>query len=59
MKVFEEGKIEVLFLRYEEMKKDNVILVIYKFVEFIGVELYDVEEILRVINFIKMKEKFN
>lgn len=41
------------------MKKDNVIFVIYKFVEFIGVELYDVEEILRVMNFIKMKEKFN
>ena len=59
LKASEEGKIEALFLRYEEMKKDNAISAIHKLAEFIGVESYDAEEISRATNFTKMKEKSN
>jgi len=59
LKASKEGKIEALFLRYEDMKKDNAISAIHELAKFIGVELYDAEEISRATNFTKMKEKSN
>ncbi len=59
LKASKEGKIEALFLRYEEMKKDNAISAIHEVAKFIGVESYDAEEISRATNFTKMKEKSN
>ncbi|MEB3339899.1 sulfotransferase domain-containing protein [Okeania sp.] len=58
-KASEEGKIEALFLKYEDMKKDNAISAIHKLAKFIEVEYYDVEEISKTTNFTKMKEKSN
>ncbi|AFY56471.1 sulfotransferase family protein [Rivularia sp. PCC 7116] len=51
------GKIDALFLRYEDMKKDNAISAIHKLAEFIGVESYDAEEISRATDFKSMKQK--
>ncbi|MGD1911417.1 MAG: sulfotransferase domain-containing protein [Rivularia sp. (in: cyanobacteria)] len=51
------GKIDALFLKYEDMKKDNAISAIDQIAQFIGVESYDAEKISRVTDFTKMKEK--
>ncbi|NEQ72736.1 MAG: sulfotransferase domain-containing protein [Okeania sp. SIO2C9] len=59
LRASKEGKIEALFLRYEDMKKDNAISAIHELANFIGVESYDAEEISRATNFKKMKEKSN
>ncbi|MEO1428691.1 MAG: sulfotransferase domain-containing protein [Cyanobacteria bacterium J06633_8] len=53
----EAGKIDALFLRYEEMKKDNAISAIHKLAEFIGVESYDAEKISIATDFKSMKQK--
>ncbi|GEM_PF-2496266 len=57
MKASREGKIDVLFLRYEDMKKDHAISAIHQLAKFIGVESYDAEKISRATDFTKMKEK--
>ncbi|MGD1703093.1 sulfotransferase domain-containing protein [Dapis sp. BLCC M229] len=59
LKASKEGEIEALFLRYEDMKKDNAISAIHELAKFIGVESYDAEKISRATNFTKMKEKSN
>ncbi|MCJ8283037.1 MAG: sulfotransferase domain-containing protein, partial [Rivularia sp. ALOHA_DT_140] len=57
LKASEEGEIDILFLSYEQMKKDNAISAIHKIAEFIGVESYDAEEISRATDFQSMKQK--
>jgi len=52
-----EGKINALFLRYEDMQKDNAVSAIHKLAEFIGVESYNAEEISRATDFQSMKQK--
>ncbi|MDY6903029.1 MAG: sulfotransferase domain-containing protein [Cyanobacteriota bacterium] len=51
------GKIDALFLRYEDMKQDNAISAIHKLAEFINVKSYDAEEISRATDFKSMKQK--
>ena len=53
----EEGKIDALFLRYKDMKKDNAISAIHKLAKFIGIESYDAEKISRATDFKTMKQK--
>ncbi|MGB6298975.1 MAG: sulfotransferase domain-containing protein [Rivularia sp. (in: cyanobacteria)] len=52
-----EGKIDALFLKYEDMKKDNAISAIHQIAQFIGVEYYDAEKVSLATSFTKMKEK--
>lgn len=53
----EVGKIDALFLRYEDMKQDNAISAIHKLAEFIGVESYDAYKISEATDFQSMKNK--
>ncbi|WP_414624353.1 sulfotransferase domain-containing protein [Calothrix sp. CCY 0018] len=52
-----EGQIDALFLRYEDMKKDNAISAIHKLAFFIGIESYDAEKISIATDFQSMKQK--